>query len=73
VAFSPDGRLLAGGSRSGNLKIWQVASGQALATVNAHQGSVYGLAFSPDGRTLATVGEDHLGRLWDLAGLSPRP
>jgi WD40 repeat protein/serine/threonine protein kinase len=73
VAFSPDGRLLAGGSRGGTVKVWEVASGQPVATVDAHQGSVYGLAFSPDGRTLATVGEDHVGRLWDLTGLYPRP
>jgi phosphoserine phosphatase len=68
VTFSPDGRLLAAGSRGGTVSIWEVSSGQALATLDAHQGSIWSVAFSPDGRTLATVGEDRLGKLWDLHG-----
>ncbi len=71
VTFSPDGRLLASGSRGGTVKIWELSTGQTLATLDAHQGSVWAVAFSPDGRTLATVGEDRLGKLWDLGGIRP--
>jgi WD40 repeat protein/serine/threonine protein kinase len=73
VTFSPDGRLLASGSRGGAVKIWELSSGQTLATLDAHQGSVWAVAFSPDGRTLATVGEDRLGKLWDLSGAGGTP
>jgi serine/threonine protein kinase len=66
LAFSPDGRFLAAGSRDGTLKLWEISSASLLASFRAHQGSLWALAFSPDGRTLATVGEDRLGHLWDL-------
>jgi WD40 repeat protein len=69
LAFSPDGRLIATGSRDGSVRIWDVAKARTLATLNAHQGSVLSLAFSPDGQTLATVGEDRLGKLWNLTGV----
>jgi serine/threonine protein kinase len=69
LAFSPDGSLLATGTRLGTVLIWDVASTRTLVVLPAHQGAIWALAFSPDGRTLATGGEDHLGKLWDVSGL----
>src|SRR5262249_15939258 len=69
LAISPDGRLLADGSRDGTVTIWELPTARNLATLHAHQGSVWGVDFSPDGRLLATAGEDKLGRLWDLGKL----
>jgi WD40 repeat protein len=34
--------------------------------INAHKGTIGGLAFSPDGNTLATGGGDGLVKLWDV-------
>jgi serine/threonine protein kinase len=70
LSFSPDGRQIACGTRGGFVMIWDAASGKLLARLAAHRGvSVWSLAFSPDGRTLATVGDDRVGRLWDVGSL----
>jgi WD domain, G-beta repeat len=51
VAFSPDGRRLAscGGSKPGEVKIWDTATGQVVLTLRGHNNFVTGVAFSPDG------------------------
>jgi WD40 repeat protein len=69
LAISRDGTLLAAGSRDGMVTIYDLPGQRQLAGFHAHQGTVWGVTFSPDSRTLATVGEDRLGRLWDVEGL----
>jgi WD40 repeat protein len=74
VAFSPDGRLLASAG-SGEIKLWEVASGSLVRTLTGHTWAVYSVAFSPDGRLLASgsCGRFALGcvqgeiKLWDVA------
>jgi WD40 repeat protein/predicted acylesterase/phospholipase RssA len=63
VAWSPDGALLAVGSRDGVLRIWDARAAQAepLATVDHTGGTdkaVLGVVFSADGSKLATAGCD---------------
>jgi len=58
VAFSPDGKRLATADRGEVVRIWAVATGQKLATLERREGQVRCLAFSPDGRLLATGGFD---------------
>ncbi len=56
VAFSPDGRLLAGGGAEmgpGSLKIWNVETGEEQLSIDQPDLSVWGVAFSPDGTLLA--------------------
>lgn len=43
---------------SGNLDVWDTASGQKLQTLQAHKLSVTALAFSSDSRWLLTAGQD---------------
>src|SRR5262249_27855913 len=64
VAFSPDGKTLASASgdtvspgainEPGELKLWDVASGQLRRTLIGHANSVQSAAWSPDGKTLAS-------------------
>ena len=65
--FSPDGRLLATGERNGYVRLWEVATGQAIAELSGHDGPVLSLLFSPDGRLLATGSADHTLLLWDVS------
>jgi WD40 repeat protein len=55
VAFSPDSnRLFSAGMTTGELRIWDVVTGQKRATFRGIQF----VAIAPDGRTLATAAQD---------------
>ena len=67
VSFSPDGKLIATGSRRGVCCLLDPATSRLLQTFNAHTGIVFEAIFSPDGKLLATAGEDGMVKLWDTA------
>jgi WD40 repeat protein len=67
VAFSPDGKLLAAGTRGGSIHIWAPGSGRRLHVLTGHAGGVWALAFSADGKALASGGHDRTVRVWETA------
>jgi dipeptidyl aminopeptidase/acylaminoacyl peptidase len=72
VAFSADGKRLAGACLNQVVKVWEVASGRETLVFKGHTLDVYHVAFSPDGRRLASCsGKWNLDKggevkLWDL-------
>src|SRR4051812_13681437 len=67
VAFNPDGKTLASGSRDETIKLWDVVAGKEKATIKGHMDGVSSMAFSPDGKTLASGSRDGTIKLWDVA------
>jgi WD40 repeat protein len=80
-AFSPDGKHLATGDKTGHVVVWDVESGKQLATLEApvmytwdpvqrlHSiGGIRSVAFSPDGKHLAVGGIGKIGNVDHLDG-----
>ncbi len=57
---------MAAGGGERVVKLWDVETGRALASLEGHEGFIASLAFSPDGRLLATGGMDELVGLFQL-------
>jgi WD40 repeat protein len=82
ITFSPDGRHLAVGERTGLVTLWRltwpvVPADQPVALPTAakpplarhfkgHQAAIRALAFTADGRKLISIGNDNTARCWDV-------
>jgi WD40 repeat protein len=68
VVFDPSGRMLASGSSDGTVQLWDVATGQCIATLEGSTSlGVSSLAFDSTGGTLASACADGTVKLWDVA------
>jgi WD40 repeat protein len=67
TAASADGRWAASGSWEDSVKVWDLASGQLVHTLEGHAGWINGVAFTPDSRRIVSVSKDG-ARVWDVEG-----
>ena len=73
LAFSPDGRWLVSGTTEGEIRMWDVATGEALTVFSEltepmeqeHLRHISAVAFSPD-RALLAAGTPTQLHLWDV-------
>jgi WD40 repeat protein len=68
VAFRPDGKALASGGDSGEVKVWDMAAEAQPRILRGHTGPVGTVAWSRDGKWLATGGWREY-KLWDARTL----
>ena len=64
LAFSPDGKTLAGGGIA--IRLWATETGNALSKLNGHTRLVEAITFSPDGKILASGDASGKIILWRL-------
>ncbi|HZO12113.1 MAG TPA: WD40 repeat domain-containing protein, partial [Polyangiaceae bacterium] len=68
VALSPDGKIIAAAGKNRTIALFNVASGDAIATLSGHDDVVEEVTFSPDGKLLASASRDRTVRIWRSTG-----
>jgi hypothetical protein len=66
LAFSPDGKWLAGAGEDQKVQVWEVNTGVEVRRFQGHFDTLMSIAFAPDGRSIASGGCDSMILLWDF-------
>ncbi|KAM9106975.1 WD repeat-containing protein 3 isoform 2-T3 [Megaptera novaeangliae] len=64
--FVPGDRQVVIGTKTGKLQLYDLASGNLLETIDAHDGALWSLSLSPDQRGFVTGGADKSVKFWDF-------
>ena len=63
IDLSPNGEYVAGALHDGTVRVWDLASGEKVATLSEHESPVRSVAFRPGSNTLELVSRDETGRV----------
>ncbi|MCW5316826.1 protein kinase [Nostoc sp. KVJ3] len=67
VAISPDGQTIASSGGNRTIKLWNLATGQQISSLNTYSQQVNAVVISPDGKTLVSGSDDSTIKIWNLA------
>jgi WD40 repeat protein len=67
LAFSPDGRLLIGGSADHTARIWNAQTKKLVHALVGHTFGITSVSFSPNGKLALTSSIDGDARVWNVA------
>jgi WD40 repeat protein len=67
ASVSPDGRLLATGSKDTTVRLWDIATQRELARFAGGAGGINSVAFSEDGNSIAAGSYEGTIQLWNVA------
>jgi WD domain, G-beta repeat len=65
VAFSPDGKTVAGACYDQLIRLWDAQSGREIRRLQDHRDWVSSVVFGPDGTLLASGSRDWTVRVWE--------
>ena len=64
IVFSPDAKVLVSGSYDRTIRLWNIATGEQLRTLEGHSYSITSVAVSPGSTTIASGSVDGTVLLW---------
>ena len=65
IAFSPDGKRIAGTAGDKIVNVWDAQTGKELLTLKGQKDTIRHVIFSPAGRNLVTASSDNTVCVWD--------
>lgn len=66
LRFSPDGAQLASSAADKTVRLWDVASGELVRSLEGHTHHVLGVDWHANGQTLATASADQTVKVWNV-------